>query len=333
MSFLATIEVFLESGFVFSLIAMGYYVTYTILDFPDLTVEGTFLSGAVTFGLLVSHGVNAWLALLASFAVGFIFGAVTGVLHVKLHIRPLLCGILVSTALISVNLVAVGAGLNGDFSGDSISTISYGRDAATLHNSFPMNLIPAKVGGIGVRDLVLFFVLAVVFKLLLDAFFKTKCGLLLRASGDNDKFVSTLSVDSGNSKMLGIAIGNGYAAVSGALYSHISGNVNQSMGIGMVVIGLASLIIGISLFKKVRFMRPTTKVIVGAVIYQACLTVAQKLGMPSAYNKLIMAVLFTLTLILSGKKKKAAASKEKDSAEHFVNKGAGERHGDRKCSN
>lgn len=309
LSFLATCEVFLESGFVFSLIAMGYYVTYTILDFPDLTVEGTFLSGAVVFGLLINHGVNAWLALVASFIVGFIFGSVTGLLHVKLKIRPLLCGILVSTALISINLVAVGAGLYGDFTGDSISTISYGRDAATLHNSFPMNLIPAKISNIGVRDLVLFFVLAIVFKLLLDAFFKTKCGLLLRAAGDNDKFVSTLSVDSGNSKILGIAIGNAYAAVAGALYSHISGNVNQSMGIGTVVIGLASLIIGISLFKKVRFMRPTTKVIIGAVIYQACLTVAQKLGMPSAYNKLIMAVIFTLALVLSEKTKKKSSSK------------------------
>lgn len=323
LSFLATCDVFLESGFVFSLIAMGYYVTYTILDFPDLTVEGTFLSGAATFGLLISHGVNAWLALVASFIVGFVFGSVTGLLHVKLKIRPLLCGILVSTALISINLVAVGAGLYGDFTGDSISTISYGRNAATLHNSFPMNLIPAKVGNVGVRDLVLFFVLAVAFKLMLDVFFKTKCGLLLRAAGDNDKFVTTLSVDSGNSKILGIAIGNAYAAVAGALYSHISGNVNQSMGIGMVVIGLASLIIGMSLFKKVHFLRPTTKVIIGAVIYQACLTIAQKLGMPSAYNKLIMAVIFTLALVLSEKTKKKGNRKNQSSV-YEPGKGQGE---------
>lgn len=308
---LATIEVFLETGFVFSLIAMGYYVTYTILDFPDLTVEGTFLTGAVTYGVLVSAGINAWLALVLAFIVGFAFGAVTGVLHVKLKIRPLLCGILVSTALISINLVAVGAGLNGDFTGETASSISFGRRAPTLHNIFPMNLIPAKVENIGLRDLILFFVIAVLFKLLLDLFFKTKCGLMLRAAGNNDRFVTTLSVDSGKSKILGLAIGNGYAAVSGALYTQISGNVNQSMGIGMVVIGLASLIIGLSLFRKMRFMKPTTKVIFGAVIYQACLTLAQKLGMPSAYNKLIMAVLFTLALIFStGMKKKSQGGKK-----------------------
>lgn len=306
LGLLATIEVFLETGLVFSLIAMGYYVTYTILDFPDLTVEGTFLSGAVTYGLLVMHSVNAWLALLCAFLVGFIFGTVTGFLHVKLHIRPLLCGILVSTSLITVNLVAVGAGLSGDFTGETASSISYGRNAATLHNIFPMNLIPAKIQNIGLRDLILFFLIAVIFKLLLDFFFKTKCGLLLRAAGNNDRFVTTLAVDCGKSKILGLAIGNGYAAVSGALYTQISGNVNQSMGIGMVVIGLASLIIGISLFRKAGFMKPTTKVILGAILYQACLTVAQKLGMPSAYNKLIMAVLFTLALIFSSKLKKKA---------------------------
>ena len=146
LGLLATIEVFLETGLVFSLIAMGYYVTYTILDFPDLTVEGTFLSGAVTYGLLVMHSVNAWLALLCAFLVGFIFGTVTGFLHVKLHIRPLLCGILVSTSLITVNLVAVGAGLSGDFTGETASSISYGRNAATPV-SYTHLTLPTKAEG------------------------------------------------------------------------------------------------------------------------------------------------------------------------------------------
>ena len=110
MSILSTVEVFLETGFVFSIIAMGYYISYHILDFPDLTVEGTFLSGAVTFGLFASKGLNPWLGLLAAMLVGSLFGALTGVLHVALKIRPLLCGILVSTSLITVNLIAVSAG-------------------------------------------------------------------------------------------------------------------------------------------------------------------------------------------------------------------------------
>lgn len=307
---LATCEVFLKSGFVFSLIAMGYYISYTILDFPDLTVEGTFLSGAAVFAILISKGVNAWIALILSFFVGFLFGTLTGVLHVKLRIRPLLCGILVSTALITVNLIAVSAGMTGDFSGESTSQISYGRGAPTLDNIFPLNLIPARIPGLNLalRELILFALVAILFKFLMDWFLSTKRGMLLRATGSNDRFVTTMAKDSGNSKILGLGIGNAYAAVAGALYTHISGNVNQGMGIGTVVIGLASLIIGLSVFKKVRFLRQSTKVILGAILYQLCLTVAQRLGVPSAYNKLIMAVLFTGALLLSrhGTRAKAA---------------------------
>ena len=298
LSLFGTLEVFLKMGLVYSLLAMGYYISYTLLDFPDLTVEGTFLGGAVVYGLLVTHGLNALLALLIAFLVGAFFGMLTGVLHVRLHIRPLLCGILVSTALISLNLVATSAGMMGDFRGEAASTISYGRGLATLHNIFPAKLIPAKIEGIGVRDLVLFLLIALVFKLLLDLFLRTRCGMLLRATGNNAQFVTTLAKDAGNSKILGLAIGNGFAAVSGVLYSHVSSNVNQSMGIGTVVIGLASLIIGLSLFYKVRFLKPTTKVILGAIIYQACLTLVNKLGVPTAYNKLVMAVLFVLALML-----------------------------------
>ena len=118
-----------------------------------------------------------------------------------------------------------------------------------------------------------------------------------------------LAKDPGNMKILGLAVGNAYAAVSGALIVQSRANVNQSMGIGMIVIGLASLIIGLSVFGKVSFMKPTTKVIIGAVIYQACLVVASLVGIPSSYNKLLMAVLFTLALVFSdiaGKKRGGA---------------------------
>ena len=298
LALFGTLEVFIKMGLVYSLLAMGYYISYTLLDFPDLTVEGTFLGGAVTYGLLVTHGCNAWLALVIAFLVGALFGTLTGLLHVRLHIRPLLCGILVSTAMISLNLVATSAGVMGDLRGESASTITYGRGLATLHNIFPANLIPAKINGIGLRDMLLFLLIAVLFKLLLDLFLKTRRGMLLRATGNNAQFVTTLAKDAGNNKILGLALGNGFAAVSGVLYSHVTSNVNQSMGIGTVVIGLASLIIGLSVFHKIRFIKPTTKVILGAIIYQACLTLVNKLGVPTAYNKFVMALLFVLALIL-----------------------------------
>lgn len=312
LGFLGSVEVFLETGLIFSIIAMGYYVSYYILDFPDLTVEGTFVSGAVVFGLMASHKINPWIALICSFAVGCAFGAVTGILHVKLKIRPLLCGILVSTGLISVNLVATAAGMTGDFSGQESTSISFGRRVETLHDVFMGDVIPSRVNGVALRDLLIFLIVALICKLMLDFYLKTKNGLLLRAAGNNEQFVKMLGCDPGNSKIIGLAIGNGFAAVAGALYTHISGNVNQSMGIGMIVIGLASLIIGTSLFSKVKFLKPTTKVIFGAIIYQACLTVAQKLGVPSAYNKLIMAVIFTLALVVSSKLKKSAKGANQD---------------------
>ena len=304
---LSSIDVMLQDGFMYAILAMGYYVSYTILDFPDMTVEGTVLSGGVTFGLLVRAGVNPWLALVASFLIVFVFGALTGFLHVKLGIRPLLCGILVSTALISVNLVVTVVGMGGTWAGDgALSTIDLGRGVPTLLRSFPANLLPTDFYGFNVQKLVTFFVIALVFKFLLDAYLKTKSGLILRATGSNAQYVTMLAKDQRVYKILGLAIGNGYAAVSGALIVQSRGNVNQGMGIGMVVIGLASLIIGTSLFGKVRFMKSTTTVILGAVIYQGCLGVATLLGVPSAYNKIIMAALFTLALVGSSAMKKGA---------------------------
>lgn len=306
---IGSIDVFLKSGLVFSILAIGYYVSYTVLDFPDLTVEGTFLMGAVIYGILCHIGFNGWLALPIVCLVGSLFGSITGILNVKLKIRDLLCGILVSTALITFNLVLTSAGIKGDFTGDKASTINLFNNPNTLHSSFPMKYLPARIGGFSVRDIAIFVIVVIVIKLLIDFFFKTKRGMLLRATGDNKTFVTTLSKDSGNSKILGLAIGNGCAAISGALYTTISGNVNQGMGIGTVVIGLASLIIGLSVFNRVRFLKPTTKVILGAIIYQIAMTLAQKVGIPSAYNKLIMAVLFTLALVFSDKLKKKVGLK------------------------
>ncbi len=316
ISFLTSCELFLRLGLVYSILAMGYYVSYTILDFPDLTVEGTFLGGAVMYGIFVSHGISGWLGIIAAFAVGGLFGALTGVLNVKLKVRPLLCGILVSTALISVNLVATSAGAAAegrlDLSGELFSTINFARSDAAIKNQFPFSLIPARAGAFQPRLDLLFLFFALLVKILLDLFLSTRRGLLLRAAGNNPAFVRTLARDPGSSRILGLAIGNALAAVAGALYTSVTGNVNQSMGIGMVVIGLASLIIGLSLFRRVRIMKDTTKVILGAVIYQACLVAATKIGIPSAYNKLIMALLFTVALVMSERAKQRGKAAKHD---------------------
>ena len=305
---LSCIEVFLSDGLMYAILALGFYISYSILDFPDLSVEGTVLLGAVSYALLLRAGVNPWLALILAFILGCAAGSVTGILHVKLHIRPLLCGILMSTALISINLVLSVWGMGGNLMGeDALSTIPLGRNINTIMRSFPANLIPNNVNGFDLRSLVVFFVIAVVFKLALDYFLKTKSGLLLRATGTNQQFVSTLAKDPGKSKILGLSLSNGFAAVAGALIATSRGNANQGMGIGMVVIGLASVIIGLSVFRSVRFLKPTTMVILGSIIYQACLSIATFLGVPSAYNKLLIAVLFTIALVGSRAIKKGGA--------------------------
>lgn len=283
----------LEQGFMYAVLAMGVYITYSILDFPDLSVDGTLPLGAMVSSVLILQGVNPWLAGFAAFLCGAGAGGVTGLLHVRLKIRPLLCGILVMTALISINLVIVMAGTDG-------GSVAYFYNSPTIFNSGPMALIPEKIGGFGLRTLLLSLVLAVVCKLLMDIYLKTKSGLLLRAAGSNEQYVVMLARDPGTSKILGLALGNGLAAFSGFIIAQSRGSADLQMGTGMVVMGLASVIIGLTLLSKVRFMKATTMVIVGSLIYKACLTVADALGMPSQYLKLLMAVLFTIALVTGG---------------------------------
>ncbi|MCL1914458.1 MAG: ABC transporter permease [Eubacteriaceae bacterium] len=299
-SFLGACEVFLTDGFMYSVLALGFYISYSILDFPDLSVEGTALLGGMSYALLVRASYNPWLTVLVAFMLGSIAGCVTGFLHVKLKIRPLLCGILVNTMLITVNLIASVVGMGGNLRGEeALTTIPVGRQFITILRGFPSTLLPTDLGGINARKLIVLFVVATVCKLLIDLYLKTKNGLALRATGNNEQFVTTLGIDPGSSKIIGLAISNGLAAVTGTLVVTSRGNANQNMGLGMVVIGLASVIIGLSVFNKAYFFKDTTKVIFGSVIYQACLSFATYLGVPSAYNKLLMALLFTVALVTS----------------------------------
>ena len=290
-------RVTLEEGLMYALLAMGVYITYSILDFPDLSVDGTMPMGAVVTAVLIIAGVNPWLCLLISFALGMLAGTVTGLLHVKLNIRPLLCGIIVYTALLSVNLVILFKGNNG------ITVASFFRKP-TIFNSGAAEHIPTTW-----RITVVSLVLVIIFKLAMDFYLRTKSGLLLRATGDNEKYVTMLARDPGKSKILGLAIGNGFAALSGSVIAQAKGSADQQMGVGMVVLGLASVIIGLSIFKGIKVLKPTTMVIFGSILYKACLTAALALSLPTEYLKLLMALLFTAALVFSekfkGKKKRS----------------------------
>ncbi len=274
----------------YGVLALGVYITYSILDFPDLSVDGTVPLGGVVSALLILKGVNPWLALLAAFAAGAAAGCITGLLHVKLKIRPLLCGILVMTALLSVNLMVMKTATGG------MSIAALGND--TIFFTAPVSLFPEKVGGYAVRSVAVVLLIAILCKLAMDWYLSTKSGLLLRATGSNAQYVTMLSRNPGVSKILGLALGNGLAALAGALITQQKRTADLVFGTGMVVMGLASVIIGVSLLRKVRFLRPTTKVLIGALIYQAALSVATSLNW-SDQLKLIMSALFVLVLVVS----------------------------------
>ena len=274
MEILNIVKIVLEEGFKYAILALGVYLAYSILDFPDLSVDGTMPLGAIVSAVLILKGINPWISVVIAFACGAAAGCITGILHVKLKLQPLLSGILVYTLLLTVNLVIIKAGTDGQ----SI----------------------ANIGNINVRKLIVLAVFVIVLKILIDLYLKTKSGMLLRATGSNQQYVVMLAKNPGVSKILGLALGNGLAAVSGAVIAQSTETANTNMGVGMVVFGLSSVIIGLSLFKRVRFMKATTMVIFGTIIYKACLQIAVVIGLPSEYNKALMAVLFVLALVFSG---------------------------------
>lgn len=308
MEILNIIKVVLEEGFKYAILALGVYLSYSILDFPDLSVDGTMPLGAIISSILILKGFDPWLSLLIAFGCGLLAGCLTGVLHVKLKLQPLLSGILVYTLLLSVNLVLIKFGTGGQ----SIASI-FGKK--TIFNSGAANLLPLEVGGIIIRKLIVLAIFIIVLKILMDLYLKTKSGMLLRATGSNQQYVVMLAKNPGLTKISGLALGNGLAAISGAVVAQSTETANTTMGVGMVVFGLSSVIIGLSLFKRVTFMKATTMVILGTVVYKSCLQIAVVVGLPSEYNKLLMAVLFVIALVFSGTlQKKSRKRREKNNA-------------------
>ncbi|WP_367941412.1 ABC transporter permease [Enterocloster citroniae] len=299
-----------EEGLVYAIMALGVYITYKILDFPDLSVDGTFPLGAALTAIGIANGfLHPFAALILSFAAGAAAGCITGLIHVKLKVRDLLSGIIVMTALYSINLRIAGKSNLPIFSKDTI-----------FSNSFLSEHVPAAMSPYVVTIILLVIVL--VCKLLLDAYLKTRSGYLLRAVGDNDVLVTSLAKDKGMVKIVGLAIANGFAALAGSVYCQQKGFFDISIGTGTIVIGLANVIIGTQLFKRFGFVKSTTAVIIGSIIYKACVSLALllndiKIGsltisipVTASDLKLITSILFLIILVLStsrGKKVKSHA--------------------------
>lgn len=286
MDFIVTI---LEQGLIYAILALGVYITYKILDFPDLTVDGSFPLGAAVTAALITRGMNPYLTLPVSFLAGVLAGVCTGLIHVKCKVRDLLSGIIMMTALWTVNLYIAGTANVPLFSRDSI-----------FKNDFLIGIVPESMKSY--VTLIIVLILAVVCKIILDLYMNTKSGYLLRAVGDNETVVTALAKDQGNVKILGLAIANGLVSLAGCVFAQEERVFEISMGTGAIVIGLASVIIGTSIFKKISVVKTTTAVIIGSIIYKACVAVAIRNFEPQAM-KLITAVLFLIILVISMERK------------------------------
>lgn len=291
----------LEEGLVYAIMALGVYITYKILDFPDLSVDGTFPMGAALTATLIVAGVNPYLTLVLSFLLGAAAGCVTGLIHVKLKVRDLLSGIIVMTGLYSINMRLAGGRANLPiFSQETIFTSSF------LTSLLPESLAPYTV-------VIVLLVLVLICKILLDLYLKTRSGYLLRAAGDNDTLITSLAKDKGMVKILGLAIANGFAALAGCIYCQQKEVFEITMGTGTNVIGLANVIIGTQLFKNIRFIKPTTAVIIGSIIYKACISFAISKGNPFDL-KLLTAGLFLVILVCSNYVNRRSGKKVKNHA-------------------
>ncbi len=277
----------LEQGFIYAILALGVYITYTILDFPDLTVDSSFPLGAAVAAILITKGVNPYITLPISFLAGGIAGLVTGIIHVKFKVRDLLSGIITMTVLYSINLHIAGKANVPIFNNDNIFKLS------------PLNgIVPDEFS-----KAALIFIIMIITKILFDLYMKTKSGYILRAVGDNEKVVTVLAKDSGTVKITGLIIANALVSLSGCVMCQQQRFFDIGMGTGTIVIGLASVIIGINVFKKLPFLKATGAVILGSIVYKACVAAAISLGLDPNDMKLITGVLFLAILVLSNFRK------------------------------
>lgn len=280
----------IEIGLIFSLVALGVFISFRLLRFPDLTVDGSFPLGGAVCAILISTGTNPWLATLAGTAAGAVAGFITGWLNVKLKIMDLLASILMMIGLYSVNLRIMG--------GPNVPLIN----EPTL---FTM-LQPANIDDYVMRPLIMLgFV--IVAKLALDWFFATERGLAIRSTGSNARMARAQGVNTGAMILLGMAISNGLVGLAGALFVQTQGGSDISMGIGTIVIGLAAVIVGETILPSRKIIWATLAVVLGAVIYRFFITAAlniDAIGLKAQDLNLVTAVLVTIALVIPQIKKK-----------------------------
>lgn len=291
-------------GLPYAILALGVFVSYRVLDFADMSCEGTYVLGAATSLVMISNGLNPWFATLMGFVAGCIGGLVTGVLHTKLKINGLLAGIITLTACFSINLVIFGITKGESFSFantyNSFITlkVNVGEDPTIF--SFMGGLFSVRKYGLIIE---LFIILAVLIAILY-AFFGTEVGMSMRAAGMNKKMARTQGINTDFYVILGLVISNGLIALAGCVGAQRDYTVSSTSGTGMIVIGLAAIIIGEALFGKRSFTNWLISVSLGAIVYYFVIAIALYLGFPSHLLKLLYAILIVIILAFGFLKEK-----------------------------
>lgn len=268
----------IEQGLIFSVLAMGVHITYKLLDIPDLSVEGTFPFGAFIYAYFVIAGVNAWLSLFLAFVFGNLGGFITALIFIKLRIKPLLGGILTAAIFYSVNLKILGK------SNVSLSKLPRLYDLRLTSNAY-------------LDKIILLFFIVLIIKVLLDIFFKTEIGYLIKTTGDNETLVKSLGANSNIYKTLGLMISNGLVAMSGALMAQSQTFADNKMGQSIIVVALASIIIGDTILKNKENMSGTLRAVIGAIIYKIIGGVAIDLGMEAQDLSMINAFIVIIFIL------------------------------------
>jgi len=291
---LRTIPISLEQGLAYGLVALGIVITFRILSFPDLTVDGSFPLGAAVVARFITEGVSPVYGIFLAIAAGFVAGCCTGVLYTKLKINSLLAGILMMTVLYSFNLRIMGK--------SNIQLLTVDTFLTPLEN-LPMNrFIPI---------IAFFFVVSFGVKILTDLFMHTQLGFAMRATGDNEQMIRALGVNTDNTTILGLGISNAFVALSGALVAQDQGFADVGMGIGMIVAGLASIIIGEALMGKHTVQRMTLAALIGSFLYKEIISIGLRLGLAPTDLKLATGIMVILALGIP------ALKKEKESKLHL----------------
>jgi putative ABC transport system permease protein len=270
-----------ELGIIYAIMALGVFISFRTLNMPDLTVDSSFTLGAAFSAVLCVSG-HPVLGLITAFIAGCAAGSVTALLTTKLKIQPILSGILMMLALYSINLKVMGNKSN--------IPLSRVMNVPTIFSPFFDTSVEYYIA------LIMCTALLAAIIALLYYFLKTKFGLVLRATGDNEKMVRASGVDTDFTTIAGLALSNGLVALSGALIAQYQAFTDVGMGIGMVVIGLASVIIGEVIFGTSSLLRRLIAVVLGAVLYRFIIAAALELGMPPTDLKLVSAVIVAIAL-------------------------------------